>query len=142
MLPCFYGVVCCETDAAQRCTIPAGVAHGTFKSYKLHKLQLQTARAVAVQIGLSAPQGSGKSTIVSELELLLEHEGLRCAVVSIDDFYLTHTELTALGEAHKGNWLLQGRGHAGTHDLALGTQTLKDLITSTCASSQCKIADS
>jgi D-glycerate 3-kinase len=82
-----------------------------------------------VQIGISAPQGCGKTTLVTELEKLLVHEGLPCASVSIDDFYLTRADQAALAQAHEDNWLLQGRGHAGTHDMALGTKTLQDLNT-------------
>lgn len=85
---------------------------------------------VGMQIGISAPQGCGKTTLVTELEKLLEHEGLLCAAVSIDDFYLTNADQNSLAEAHKDNWLLQGRGHAGTHDVALGTKTLQELTTS------------
>lgn len=85
-----------------------------------------------MQIGISAPQGCGKTTLVTELEKLLEHDGLPCAAVSIDDFYLTHCDQAALAHAHQDNWLLHGRGHAGTHDLALGTKVLQDLTTSRC----------
>jgi len=47
--------------------------------------------------------------------------------VSIDDFYLTNAEQTALAAAHPDNRLLAVRGNAGTHDLALGRQTLQEL---------------
>lgn len=40
-------------------------------------------------VGISAPQGSGKSTLVEELELLFQHCGNTAVGVSIDDFYLT-----------------------------------------------------
>jgi D-glycerate 3-kinase len=40
-------------------------------------------------IGISAPQGSGKSTLVEQLEVLFEHAGATAVGVSIDDFYLT-----------------------------------------------------
>ena len=85
-----------------------------------------------MQVGISAPQGCGKTTLVTELEKLLGHEGLPCAVVSVDDFYLTHADQTSLAQTHQDNWLLQGRGHAGTHDVALGTKTLQGLAASRC----------
>ena len=43
-----------------------------------------------MQLGISAPQGCGKSTLVEQLELLFEWRGQRAASVSIDDFYLTN----------------------------------------------------
>lgn len=86
-----------------------------------------------LQIGISAPQGCGKTTLVTELEGLLAHEGVACGSVSIDDFYLTHADQSALAQAHPDNWLLQGRGHAGTHDMELGTTTLQGLTAPRCA---------
>ena len=41
-------------------------------------------------VGISAPQGSGKSTLVEQLELLFQHTGSAAVGVSIDDFYLTY----------------------------------------------------
>lgn len=41
------------------------------------------------QVGISAPQGCGKTTIVEQLHKLFEAEGARAASVSIDDYYLT-----------------------------------------------------
>ena len=38
---------------------------------------------------MQAPQGCGKTTLVEELQHLLELAGYRVASVSIDDFYLT-----------------------------------------------------
>ena len=42
----------------------------------------------AVTIGLSAPQGCGKTTLVDALLELFEADGLVPAAVSFDDFYL------------------------------------------------------
>lgn len=83
----------------------------------------------ALVIAISAPQGCGKSTLVEQLEGLLAWEGKRAAVVSIDDFYLSYEDQGALGKAHPDNRLLQLRGNAGTHDLALGVSTLQTLTT-------------
>ena len=63
----------------------------------------------AVAIGLSAAQGSGKTTLV---ELLVERfaaDGLACAAVSIDDFYLRGSDQDALARNHASNPLLQVR---------------------------------
>jgi hypothetical protein len=79
------------------------------------------------QLGISAPQGCGKTTIVEQLELLFNWLGRPAASVSIDDFYLTYADQNALAAANPGNRLLQLRGNAGTHDLALGTETLRKL---------------
>ncbi len=49
-------------------------------------------------IGIQAPQGCGKTTIVEELEKLFTYTGLRPAAVSIDDFYLTFDAQQALAK--------------------------------------------
>lgn len=54
-------------------------------------------------------------------------KGIRCASISIDDFYLTYEEQNRVAEANPGNSLLQLRGNAGSHDLALGEETLRRL---------------
>ena len=43
-------------------------------------------------VGLQAPQGSGKTTLVSHLLALLPGLGLTGTGVSIDDFYLTRAQ--------------------------------------------------
>mmetsp|Transcript_12363 Transcript_12363/g.40683 ORF Transcript_12363/g.40683 Transcript_12363/m.40683 type:complete len:376 (-) Transcript_12363:133-1260(-) len=78
-------------------------------------------------IGLSAPQGCGKTTLVEILEQLLREEGTAAAAVSIDDFYLTGAEQEALAAANPDNDLVQVRGNCGTHDLTLGRETLQAL---------------
>lgn len=78
-------------------------------------------------IGICGPQGSGKSTIASFLKLLLDHDGLRTAVLSIDDLYLTRAEREAL--AHAVHPLLKTRGPPGTHDIAMGLRLLDQLST-------------
>lgn len=80
-----------------------------------------------VAIGLSAAQGSGKTTLVELLVARFAADGLTCAAVSIDDFYLRGAEQDELAHAHPDNPLFQVRGNAGTHDLALGTEVLRSL---------------
>ncbi len=86
----------------------------------------QSARRPLV-IGLQAPQGAGKTTLVTHLLRRLEERGLKGAGVSIDDFYLTREEQLALASANPGNPYLEHRGYPGTHDVALGVRTLRAL---------------
>mmetsp|Transcript_33837 Transcript_33837/g.100752 ORF Transcript_33837/g.100752 Transcript_33837/m.100752 type:complete len:328 (-) Transcript_33837:340-1323(-) len=81
----------------------------------------------ALVLGISAPQGCGKTTIVEQLQQLFEWTGGRAASVSIDDFYLAHRDQIALRESHPDNRLLAMRGNAGTHDLRLGRETVEAL---------------
>ena len=79
-------------------------------------------------LGISAPQGCGKTTLVSSLEGLFAHEGLRAVSASLDDFYLTFAEQRQLATGGApGNPLLELRGNAGSHDLALWQDTLQAL---------------
>ena len=47
--------------------------------------------------------------------------------MSVDDFYLTFEGQRRLAAEHAGNPLLELRGNAGSHDLALGSETLESL---------------
>ncbi|GLJ30809.1 hypothetical protein SUGI_0611350 [Cryptomeria japonica] len=78
-------------------------------------------------IGVSAPQGSGKTTLVYTLDHLFNVAGRKAASISIDDFYLTRADQAKLAAENAGNALLELRGNAGSHDLAFGTDTLKTL---------------
>ena len=82
----------------------------------------------AVGIGLSAPQGCGKTTLVNFLTELFHRDGLVCSAVSFDDFYLTGAEQDIISVEHASNPLLQVRGNAGTHDVELGERTLRALL--------------
>ena len=84
-------------------------------------------------VGISAPQGCGKSTLCEQLEALFTSSGLTAASVSIDDFYLTYEGQQAVAKEHTGNPLLQMRGNAGSHDLELGASTLRALRAATSA---------
>lgn len=79
----------------------------------------------ALVVGLSGPQGGGKTTAAQALTLLLQAEGLAACAVSIDDFYLTRAERRVLAESVHP--LLATRGPPGTHDLALALATLDAL---------------
>lgn len=83
--------------------------------------------AAPLVIGLSAPQGCGKTTVVESLEHLFHVAGCTAASISVDDFYWTAAEQASVREANAGNRLLELRGNAGSHDLPLGVQTVKEL---------------
>jgi D-glycerate 3-kinase len=78
-------------------------------------------------VGLSGPQGSGKSTMAPRIAALLERGELRAGVLALDDFYLpaeARRELAAT--VHP---LLATRGVPGTHELELLQATLDALLT-------------
>ncbi|WP_414694141.1 kinase [Phenylobacterium sp.] len=76
-------------------------------------------------VGVCGTQASGKSTLCAVVARLLEEEGLRAAVISIDDLYLTREEREALArEVHP---LLITRGVPGTHDVDLGLRLFDEL---------------
>ena len=76
-------------------------------------------------VGLCGPQGSGKSTLARLLRVWLEEQGLKTAVLSLDDLYLTRAERAEL--AANVHPLLRTRGVPGTHDVALGLGVLEAL---------------
>jgi len=78
-----------------------------------------------IVVGLCGSQGSGKSTMASVLKVLLEENGLKAAVLSLDDLYLTHAERERLG--HQVHPLLATRGVPGTHDCSLGITLMNAL---------------
>jgi D-glycerate 3-kinase len=78
-----------------------------------------------VVFAICGAQGCGKTTLAAELLDRCEARGLRPATLSIDDLYLTRAERMAL--ARQVHPLLQTRGVPGTHDIALGLQTLAAL---------------
>ena len=79
-----------------------------------------------VAIGLAGAQGSGKSTMAARLATRLKAGGLRTAVLSLDDVYLSRAERASLGRTVHP--LLQTRGVPGTHDVALAGRTIDELL--------------
>jgi len=76
-------------------------------------------------VGICGTQASGKSTLTAVVAHLLRDRGVRVAVLSLDDLYLTHAERQVLGdEVHP---LLATRGVPGTHDIPLGLDVLEAL---------------
>lgn len=76
-------------------------------------------------VGVTGPQGSGKSAAAGALALLLQDRGRRTAILSIDDLYLTKAERQVL--AARVHPLLITRGVPGTHDVALGLAVIETL---------------
>jgi D-glycerate 3-kinase len=78
-------------------------------------------------IGINAPQGAGKTTLCQYLDYTFQSAGIRSTSISIDDFYLTRAQQMALATFYAKNVYLQQRGYPGTHDMALGIETLQKL---------------
>lgn len=75
-------------------------------------------------IGLNGVQGAGKTTLVKALSTALEEQGVHTLVCSIDDFYLNHEDLLALGRANPDNALVQHRGEPGEQPLLCSIPSL------------------
>lgn len=77
-------------------------------------------------LGLNGAQGTGKSTLARLLRQLIRRvHGIRAAILSLDDLYLTGTE--RLQRAETIHPLLATRGVPGTHDVDLGVRVLRCL---------------
>jgi D-glycerate 3-kinase len=82
-------------------------------------------RRPGVRVGLTGPQGSGKTTSARVLALLLRERGLNAVILSLDDLYLPMAARQRLAaEVHP---LLATRGVPGTHDVDLGLAVLESL---------------
>ncbi|GJM93550.1 hypothetical protein PR202_ga10114 [Eleusine coracana subsp. coracana] len=90
-------------------------------------------------IGVSAPQGSGKTTLVFALDFLFRVAGRNSTTLSIDDFYLTAKEQNQLRDSNPGNALLELRGNAGSHDLQFSVDTLESLMKLTKKGTKMKV---
>ena len=107
--------------------LPASYAQ-TIEAVALPLAQQIAARAEqagGLVVGVCGAQASGKSTLTAVVKRLLEMRGLKVALFSLDDIYLTRAERQALAaEVHP---LLATRGVPGTHDVAWGEVLLEDL---------------
>lgn len=79
-------------------------------------------------IGINGTQGIGKSTLTKALVEAFRLLGINAISISIDDFYLTRKAQIKLSTKYASNQYLQARGYPGTHDIKLGVETLKNLI--------------
>ncbi|PSB29577.1 glycerate kinase [Stenomitos frigidus ULC18] len=74
--------------------------------------------------GILGGQGTGKTTLGAILTLILREYGYQTISLSLDDLYKTHRDRQQLSQADPR---LLWRGPPGTHDIALGLQTLDAL---------------
>ncbi|KAG2766679.1 hypothetical protein PC116_g955 [Phytophthora cactorum] len=84
-----------------------------------------------VCIGLSCPQGGGKTTASMYMQEALALMGKKCAVMSLDDVYWKYEQQVALAKANPANPLLQYRGNPGTMDVPLLMDVVHECKTST-----------
>lgn len=108
--------------AMTRATHPDGFSD----TFVAEALAAARARPVRTPVfAISGLQGSGKSTLAAQIAARAEAEGMRVAVLSLDDLYLTRAQRQRLAvEIHP---LLATRGPPGTHDVALGCRVLDAL---------------
>jgi D-glycerate 3-kinase len=76
-------------------------------------------------VGICGAQGSGKSTLSRHLAEHFEPRGVRVAVLSLDDLYLSREARGRLAESVHP--MFATRGVPGTHDVALGETVLDAL---------------
>ena len=62
-------------------------------------------------VGISAPQGCGKTTLTEALHESFTILGRTCVSISLDDFYLTGAEQDELADKYFDNYILQSRGN-------------------------------
>ena len=104
-------------ETALQCFTPVALS--------LVRLQRKVNRPILV--ALNGCQGSGKTTASDYLcHVLTEEQGMNTVALSLDDFYLTHSERRAL--AASIHPLLETRGVPGTHDMNLLRLTLEQLL--------------
>ncbi|CEG50459.1 Predicted kinase [Plasmopara halstedii] len=84
-----------------------------------------------VCVGISCPQGGGKTTLSVFMQEALAFVGKKCAVMSMDDVYWKYDQQMAIAKANPGNPLLQYRGNPGTMDVSLLMRIVYECKTST-----------
>lgn len=86
---------------------------------------LRSAPRLPLVVGICGAQGSGKSTLAADLAERMTQSGLAVATLSLDDLYKTRAERQCMArEVHP---LFATRGVPGTHDVALGLETIAAL---------------
>lgn len=84
------------------------------------------AHSTPAVIGITGAQGTGKSTLASLLVTELRAQGISCAAVSLDDYYLTRQARQQLaGTVHP---LLAQRGVPGTHDIGRALSDARQVL--------------
>jgi len=113
----------------QEASLPDSVAFNFMRWYAgVTRSLAQRAKAAESPplAGFSGCQGSGKSTLVALMAMVMrEVYGVSTVVLSLDDFYLTKGTRAALAKSIHP--LFATRGVPGTHDLALLKETISAL---------------
>lgn len=114
-------------DFMRREKLGPGFAETVARVYRPLAVRIETLARThpGLIVGFCGSQGSGKSTGVAVLKILLEVEGLRAATLSIDDLYLSKEDRRKLADTVHP--LLATRGPPGTHDVGLGEEVLDAL---------------
>ena len=86
------------------------------------KQRLSSSVSRPLILGICGSQGSGKSFVSESLKRSLEQQGLRVALLSLDDLYLPKSQRSMLAE--KVHPLFATRGVPGTHDIGLGLRVI------------------
>ena len=81
--------------------------------------------ATPLIVGICGSQGSGKSTLSRHLAEHFENRGVRVAVLSLDDLYMSREARGLLADSVSP--MFATRGVPGTHDVALGKAVLDAL---------------
>ncbi|KAF9360989.1 hypothetical protein BGX26_006755 [Mortierella sp. AD094] len=78
-------------------------------------------------VGISGPQGIGKTTLTNNLVSTLSGapHNLRVFSFSMDDLYLPYKDQLALSQRYPDNKMIEFRGLPGTHDIHLGSLTFR-----------------
>ena len=118
-----------ESDRVYRYYLPTYLwCVGRIDAHRTRELRENKNKTpTALVVGLSAPQGCGKTTLATALAFCLTQNEFNVANVSLDDVYLTGQEQDALAATNPNNELLRFRGNAGTHDVGLAVAVLKKL---------------
>ncbi|KAI9092912.1 P-loop containing nucleoside triphosphate hydrolase protein [Phlyctochytrium arcticum] len=105
----------------EKTTLASIVSQQTLKWYEGHRTQNASRPLI---VGISGPQGIGKTTLVQAVSLLLTRSGLKVTSFSMDDFYFPYAKLCEIAKTFPGNPLLEFRGNPGTQDIALEIDVL------------------
>jgi len=103
---------------------PAGL--DAYEQILLRLVKALTQQSLPAVLGISGAQGTGKSTLAQLLVAELIQRGIRCAAVSLDDYYLAASERQHL--ACSVHPLLAQRGVPGTHAIQRAISDAKQVL--------------
>lgn len=112
----------------QQHSLPAeylNTASKYFEPFAKHCEKLSESSNQPLFIGINGCQGSGKTTLSDYLVAWFKDQGISALAMSIDDFYLSHSERAGL--AQSVHPLFQTRGVPGTHNYTHMFQVLDSL---------------